>query len=181
MTLIGLTVYCAFGQENENENRQYSDITDLSPSDTLFRFHEGQLYELGVPSGYVNQKGDTVIPVGKYQYCFFDTVTTYTIVRDISGIYAIDQKENRLFEVYWFDNGPDYIKDGLFRIERNGKIGYANTNGEVVIEPQFECANAFENEKAKVTFECDLKKFGEHAEMKSDTWFFIDKTGRRIE
>jgi hypothetical protein len=181
LTLFGLTVSSAFGQTNKNESRQYFEITDLNPSDTLFLIYKGEWYELGVPSGYVNQKGDTIIPIGKYQYCIFDTVTTYAIVGDKSGFYAIDQKENRLYEVYWFDNGPDYVKDGLFRIKRNDKIGYANTKGEIVIEPQYDCANAFEDEKAKVTFDCELKKVGEYTEMKSDNWFYIDKTGKRIE
>jgi hypothetical protein len=181
LTLFGLTVSCAHEQTNKNESRQYFEIIDLNPSDSLFRIYKGESYELGVPSGYVNQKGDTIIPIGKYQYCFFDTVTTYAIVGDKSGFYAIDQKENRLYEVYWFDNGPDYLKDGLFRIKRNSKIGYANTKGEIIIEPQFDCANTFENEKAKVTFDCELKKVGEHTEMKSDNWFYIDKTGKRIE
>ena len=181
LTLFGLTISCAYGQTNKNVSKQYSDIVDLHPSDTLFRVYKGGLYELGVPSGYVNQKGDTVIPIGKYQYCFLDTATTYAIVGDKSGIYAIDQKESRLYEVYWFDNGPDDVKDGLFRIERNGKIGYANTKGEIVIEPQFDCANPFENGKAKVTFNCELQKVGEHTAMKSDNWFYIDKTGKKIE
>jgi len=181
LTLFGLTIYCAFGQTIENESKQYADIIDLHPSDTLFSVYQGDFYELGVPCGYVNSKGDTIIPIEKYKYCFKDRVTTYAIVGDNSGIYAIDQKENRLYEVYWFDNGPDYLRDGLFRIKRNNKIGYANTNGEIVIEPQFDCANAFENSKAKVTFDCELKKVGEHTEMKSDDWFYIDKTGKRIE
>ena len=169
-----------FGQTNRNEHEQYTNITDLQPSDTLFRICKDDLYELGVPSGYVNQKGDTIIPIGKYQYCFLDTATTYAIVGDHSGVYAIDQKERRLYEVYWFDNGPDDLRDGLFRIKRNGKIGYANTTGEIVIEPQFDCANAFENGKAKVTFECELKKVGEYTTMKSDNWFYIDQTGKKI-
>jgi hypothetical protein len=181
LILFGLTVSCAFGQTNKNESKQYSDVTDLHPSDTLIRVYNGDLYELGVPSGYVNQKGDTVIPIGKYQYCFLDTVTTHAIVGDKSGFYAIGQKGNRLFDVYWFENGPDYLKDGLFRIKRNGKIGYANTKGEIVIEPQFDCANPFENGKAKVTFDCELQKVGEHTVMKSDNWFYIDKKGEKIE
>lgn len=181
LTLFVLTISFAYGQTNKSKSKQYSDIADLHPSDTLFRVYEGDLYELGVPSGYVNQKGDTVIPIGKYQYCFLDTVTTYAIIGDKSEVYAIDQRENRLYEVYWYDNGPDYVKDGLFRIKRNGKIGYANPKGEIVIEPQFDCANPFENGKAKVTFDCQLSKVGEHTEMKSDNWFYIDKTGKKIE
>lgn len=180
MTLLGLATSSAFGQTKEIESIQYSEITELNPSDTLFRIYKGEWYEMGVPCGYVNQKGDTIIPIGKYRYCIFDTVTTYAIVGDPSDFHAIDQKGNRLYEVYWFDNGPDYLKDGLFRILRNNKIGYANAHGEIVIEPQFDCANAFENGIAKVSFKCDLKQFGEHREMKSSSWFCIDKTGIRI-
>ena len=181
LTLIGLNTSCTYGQTNIDESKQYSDITDLHPGDTLIRVYKGEFYELGVPSGYVNQKGDTVIPIGKYQYCFLDTVTTYAMVGDKSGFYAIDQRENRLYEVYWYDNGPDYIKDGLFRIKRNGMIGYANANGEIVIEPQFDCANPFENGVARVTYDCERQKVGEHIKMKSDSWFYIDKKGKYIE
>ena len=181
LVLIGLAVSCAVRPTHKIPSRQYSDLTDLNPRDTLYLVYEGEYYELGVPCGYVNQRGDTVIPIGKYQYCFFDTVTTYGIVGDTSGCYAIDQRENRLYEIYWFDNGPDYEQDGLFRIERKGKIGYANTKGEIVIEPQFACANPFENGRAKVTFDCEREKVGEYTSMKSEDWFYIDKTGRKIE
>lgn len=180
MTIFGLTIIGAFGQADKNVNKQYLNITDLQPSDTLFRIYKGDRNEIGVPCGYVNQKGDTVIPIGKYRYCFFDTVTTFAIVADTSGVYAIDQNENRLYEVYWYDNGPDYVEYGLFRIKRNGKTGYANAKGEVVIEPQFDCAYSFENGKAKVTYDCELYEVGEHTEMKSDNWFYIDKSGKKI-
>ena len=32
----------------------------------LIKFHEGEFDEIGVPSGYLNLKGDTIIPIGKY-------------------------------------------------------------------------------------------------------------------
>jgi hypothetical protein len=181
LTLFELTISVAYGQANKSESKQYSDITDLNSTDTLFRVFKGDLYELGVPSGYVSENGDTIIPIGKYQFCFLDTVTKYAIVGDSSGFYAIDQNENRLYEVHWFDKGPDYLQDGLFRIKRNGKIGYANTNGEIIIKPQFDCANPFENGKAKVSFDCELQKDGEHNTMISNNWFYIDKTGKKIE
>jgi hypothetical protein len=181
LTFFGLTVSCTVGPANKNERIQYSDVIDLNPIDTLFLISKSDLHESGVSCGYINQIGDTIIPIGKYQYCLSDTFTTYAMVGDTSGFFAIDQKENRLFEVYWFDNGPDYIEDGLFRIKRNMKIGYANTKGEIVIEPQFECANPFENGKAKVAYNCQLLKVGEYTEMKSESWFYIDKTGKKIE
>ena len=35
----------------------------------LVKFHKGKFNEMGVPSGYVDLKGDTIIPMGKYYYC----------------------------------------------------------------------------------------------------------------
>ena len=37
-------------------------------------------------------------------------------------IIGIDQNATKLFEVFKYDNGPDYLESGLFRIVRNGKI-----------------------------------------------------------
>lgn len=184
LILFDLTVFSACGQSSEIDKKHYSNISDSHSKDTLFRIFNGELYELGVPCGYVNQKGDTVIPIGKYFYCFLDTVTTYAIVADTGQeapvAYAIDLNEIRLYEVYWYDNGPDYVREGLFRIKRNGKIGYANTNGKIAIEPQFDCANQFQNGMAKVTYDCELVKDGEYILMKSDSWFYIDKQGKKI-
>lgn len=184
LTLSVLTLFGSCGPSDKSVEKSYTDISDFHPSDTLFRIHQGEWYELGTPCGYVNQKRDTVIAIGKYAYCFLDTVTTYAIVADQGKsppeIYAIDQFENRLYEVYWYDNGPDYLEDGRFRIKRNGKIGYADRHGKIVIEPQFDCANQFEDGKAKVTFDCDLIAVNEHTEMKSDHWFYIDKRGKEI-
>ena len=73
-----------------------------------------------------------------------------------------------------FDNGPDYLEDGLFRIIQNGKIGYADKNGVIVIEPKFECADQFENGIARVALDCTLVKDEsdpEHSRMESDSWF----------
>ncbi len=179
-TLSGL-IASVNGQSEIPVQFKYSNIPAWIPDDTLYVVFVGETRELGVPCGYANQKGDTVIPIGRYQYCFFDTVTAFAIVGDTTGAYAIDREGSRLYEVYWFDNGIDYVRDGLFRILRNGKIGYANRNGEVVITPQFACANPFENGKAKVTYECDLIKEGESSKMSSSTWFYIDKTGKRID
>lgn len=183
LAFFDLCICSTFGQTSTLIHKQYSEISDFSPDDILYRIHNGASYQLGIPCGYINQDRDTVIPVGKYFHCFLDTVYTYAIVTDTnsSEIYAIDQNENRLFEVYWFDNGPDYIKEGLFRIKRNNKIGYANTKGQIIIQPQFDCADQFENGKARVAFDCNLKEIGEHKEMYSSNWFHIDKSGKRIE
>jgi hypothetical protein len=131
--------------------------------------------------GYKNQKGDIVIPLGKYSFCFTDTFRTFAIVaKPHFGFIAIDRHENVLYEVYPFDNGPDYASDGLFRITKNNKIGYADeVTGKVVIKPQFGCAFPFENGVAKVGFNCVSHPDGEYHYWTSDNWFYIDKKGKK--
>ena len=130
--------------------------------------------------GYVNLKGDTIIPLGKYAMCFTDTFRTYAIVvKPNVGFVAIDRQESVLYEVFPFDNGPDEPSDGLFRIIENGKIGYADSlTGKVVIIPQFDCAWPFENGLAQVSNDCKTLTDGEHSSWISDHWYYIDKRGK---
>jgi len=39
-----------------------------------------------------------------------------------------------------FDNGPDYFKEGLTRIVRSGKVGFADSTLKVVIKPEWDFA-----------------------------------------
>lgn len=132
--------------------------------------------------GYLNPKGEAVIPFGKYPMCFTDTFRTHAVViNQANKLVAIDRTEKELFDVFMFDNGPDYPSEGLFRISKNSKIGYADANTfQIVIPPQFECAYPFENGLAKVSLHCSQVEYGEHAEWKSDQWIFIDHQGKTI-
>ncbi len=132
-------------------------------------------------SGYINAAGDTIVPVGYYVDCLSDTIENMGLVltKDYKFV-ALNQNGAELFEVFTYDNGPDYIADGLFRIIRNDKIGYADESGTIIIEPQFACAFPFENGEAKVALECTTTKEGEHSFMESDRWMMIDKTGAEI-
>jgi hypothetical protein len=132
--------------------------------------------------GFINQNGDTVVPLGKYPFIFTDTFQQMAIVYTHDNkCVAIDKKENELFEVYWFDNGPDYVEDGLFRIKKGDKIGYANVEGQIIIQPQYKCANPFEKGKAQVAYECDLVDDGEHTMIENAKWFNINKKGQKVD
>jgi len=135
--------------------------------------------------GYVNQKGDTIIPLGKYAICFTDTLKGYAIVSSSdfsSGLIAIDKKEQVLYQVFNFDNGPDYISEGLFRIIKDGKIGYANgETGKIVIEPCYCGAMPFEDGVAKVAYSCQKLIYGEHYSWVSNEWFYINKFGESVD
>lgn len=133
--------------------------------------------------GFKNQKGEIVIPEGKYQMCFTDTFKSYAIVAlPKIGMVAIDRHQNVLYEVFPFDNGPDNASEGLFRIRANKKIGYANAaTGAVVIRPQFDCAFPFENGQAKVSNKCYTIQEGEHQRWDSDQWYMIDRKGQKVD
>lgn len=128
---------------------------------------------------YVNEKGDTVIPFSKYLMCYTDKFERFAIVSSKDkGLVGIDRNENVLFNVYVFDNGPDYPSNGLFRIVKDGKIGYADLNGKIVIQPQFDCAYPFKNGKAKVGKGCNEQTDGEHRWWTEGKWYTIDKKGK---
>lgn len=130
---------------------------------------------------YVNAKGDTVIPFGKYQMCYTDKFYKFAIVCSREkGLVGIDRNEHVLFNIFVFDNGPDYPSNGLFRIIKDGKIGYANTRGQVVIQPQFDGAYPFKNGKAQVGKGCETRSDGEHHYWAGGQWFTIDKKGNVI-
>lgn len=90
------------------------------------------------------------------------------------------------FPAFQYDNGDDYVKDGMYRIvDERGRIGYADENGNTVITPRFRFGFPFENGKARVTDSGQRKEVegsrGEYHYWESDNWYYIDKTGRKTD
>ncbi len=134
-------------------------------------------------SGYLTSTGEVAIPFDKYEMCLTDTFRTHAIVltkNDFKWV-VIDRQEKVLYEVFPFDNGPDFPSEGLFRMVKNGKIGYADAaTFDIVIQPQFDCAFPFENGKARVSNDCQTTTDGEHATWTSDKWQFVDEKGNKL-
>lgn len=104
-----------------------------------------------------------------FKYCL-------VLLVEAGGWLYVDENLESPYEVFMFDNGPDYSVEGLYRIRQNGKIGYADaTTGEIVIDPLYQCAYPFEGGQAKVSFVCDFVKEGGHFAWISETWFYISK------
>lgn len=186
LLVIFILISCKRTEPGVNKAQGYFNADSIH-TDYLVSFSDDSLFSPGTSCGYKNSKGEIIIPKGKYSYCFTDTFKNFAFVYDDkltnSKVVAIDRNENILFDVYMFDNGPDELANGLFRIIRNGKIGYADKNGVIVIKPKFECADKFENGKASVALECKLvkdKNDQEHSKMESDSWFYIDKKGNKV-
>lgn len=157
------------------------------PDNNLYKFCENENCEYGTKMGYRNTEGDTIIPLGKYYVCYtYKFINFAVVLTHDSRVIAIDKNGTELYEVYWFDGMPDneftenYGEGELFRIKINGLIGFANLEGEIVIKPQFECADYFRNGKCWVAKKCDLVPDGEHTVMKSDEGYYIDPQGNIV-
>lgn len=156
----------------------HCDSNDTSQNNYLIKVAGNSEWQ----SSYRNQAGETIIPAGKYAALLSDTFRTYAMVlHDSLGFIVIDRQEKVLYEVFIYDNGPDYPEDGLFRITKNGKIGYADAESyQVVIPPQFDCAFPFENGIAEVSTNCTTVSDEEHDSWISEDWRFIDREGREV-
>jgi len=110
-----------------------------------------------------------------------DTLSEYSMVNE-DGFFLIDRSGTKIYEIYPFDNGPDYVSEGLQRIIKDGKIGYGDPIlGKVIIQPIYSCAYPFENGRANVSIDCTTITDGEHSIWESKEWMYIDKNGNKVE
>ena len=166
------------------------DTPILMRYDATLTAHTTEPYlEVGVPVCYLNERGDTFVPYGKYRYCQTDTIKKIGFVYENkpkdARIICINDAGKELFYVFKYDNGPDYTQEGLFRImDEDGLIGFADSLGNVIIEPQFKFAYPFKGGKTKVTLEGEQKEVpkseGEKHYWESGTWFYIDKRNKHL-
>lgn len=93
-----------------------------------------------------------------------------------------DARHAKRYSPFIFDNGPDPISDGMMRVvDKDGKIGYADSLGNTVITPRFACAYPFKDGRAKVADWGSIIYEGEHYRWVSDSWYHIDKAGRKVD
>ena len=115
------------------------DTPILMRYDATLTAHTTEPYlEVGVPVCYLNERGDTIVPYGKYRYCQTDTIKKIGFVYENkpkdARIICINDAGKELFYVFKYDNGPDYIQEGLFRImNEDGLVGFADSLGNVII------------------------------------------------
>jgi len=86
-------------------------------------------------------------------------------VEDEQGLAIIDKTGTIIFRVD-YDTYFNYFFDGLLLSNKQGKYGYINKKGEVVISPQFEDACSFSDGAAAV--------------LKDGKWGYIDTSGNFI-
>jgi len=98
--------------------------------------------------------------------------------------WAYVRRDGRTLEVPEFDNGPDDFSEGLVRIRRDGKTGYADRSFRTVIRPRFDDGWPFDGGRALVCIGCRLAppdpRHDEHRPVSGGAWGFIDRTGREV-
>jgi hypothetical protein len=176
LLLVLLTASCTV--ESRREKNYYVVVQDTT-------FREKYAYV------FVDHRGDTVarLDSSKYYHCFTDTFEHFAVVamRGRAGWWAIDVEQRPLFEVFnTGDVSPDEPREGLVRIVGSDRrLGFANTNGEIVIAPQFEIVSSFYNGRAiigrgcqKVYWRDDNGKLSdEHWSIECGTYGYINNKG----
>lgn len=67
---------------------------------------------------------------------------------------ALNHNGEKLFDAYWFDNGPDYFSEGLARFVENHKVGFHDAKGHKVIKATYDWATPFKKGKSIVCEGC---------------------------
>ncbi|WP_338236441.1 WG repeat-containing protein [Persicobacter diffluens] len=181
---------CGLKSQNQITTHAYFDKTESNPvtNRLLIAVTDEEFLQYGARVAYISIKGDTIIPFDKYAYLGTDTLRHYANViklrkdNSYGRWVAIDGHQNTLYDIVPFDNGPDYFHEGLVRAKRNGKVGYANEFGQIVIPCEYDFAWWFDQGKAEVTFNAKVirDKYDEHTIIESDEWFYIDKSGNKV-
>lgn len=133
--------------------------------------------------GYVDRNGVYRIPRGKYWPCYTDTFRSMAIVSmPYRGFVAIDRNEKILFDVFGFDNAPDEVSEGLFRICKDTLVGYATPEGKIAILPKYRFAMRFSEGLAAFSWvgTSEWDKSHEHQSIRNAKFGYINGKGEVI-
>lgn len=107
--------------------------------------------------GYKNLAGEPVIaPRFAFAYEFGEAGLAAAVERPTTPagkprFVFIDPRGVELAQAYAFDNGPDYFQEGLARIVgADGRVGFIDRGGAIVIAPRFVDATGFCHGQAMV-------------------------------
>ncbi|QEI06449.1 WG repeat-containing protein [Pigmentiphaga aceris] len=122
--------------------------------------------------GYLQCDGSPGLPA---QYRVADDFTAGGIaaVLDATGWYYIDRQGRFLLRPMIYDNGPDYFVEGLSRFIQDGKTGFFDEAGQVVIPATYDFAYPFKDGVAEVGQRCTTTRQHEHSIVSCQAWSTI--------
>lgn len=135
--------------------------------------------------GYQDPQGNMVIPP-KYKMAHDFNSSGIAAVLDEKGWTYINDKGENLVRPFYFDNGPDYFIEGLARFEANGKMGFFDESGQIVIPAKFDFVGPFSAGLARFCMGCQIRpmKGGDshdnHTELVGGHWGIINSQGKNV-
>jgi WG containing repeat len=105
-----------------------------------------------------------------------------SIVVDSRGLYFV-MPQGKTAPTLEFDNGADYVVEGLARTVKKGKVGLVNVQLDHVVTPVWDFAFPFEHGVAVVCTGCvstPVSPGDEHRTMTGGKWGYIDKGGKIV-
>ena len=135
-------------------------------------------FEDGGLHGYRDASGAVVIPA-RYALAgpFADGMAA---VANAEGWAYIDTEGEVLVRPFVFDNGPDPFSEGLARFVEDGRYGFFDVRGAVVIPATFDWVEPFAGGTAAFCTGCTKVMYGENWSMEGGEWGHIDRTGAVI-
>lgn len=124
---------------------QYSDYTPAS------KFSEGLAYvRMGNDIGYLNHEGQEVIPFNYISAYPFSEGLAKVRRRDASHDEFINKEGETVLLCSFAGMGDSKFIEGLLPVKMDGKWGYINTNGDIVIPCKYDYAFSFSEGLARI-------------------------------
>ncbi|MGH1517781.1 WG repeat-containing protein [Chryseobacterium sp. JK1] len=96
--------------------------------------------------------------------------------------YIYDRKGKFLYQPFLYDNGADYFSEGVRRLVKNGKVGFADRNGKIVIQPEHDFVSPFNYGYAVFCDGCDWEKTNdEHKSIVGGKWGVMNTHGQTVQ
>ena len=95
---------------------------------------------------YGFKKAENIQIKAKYLATYTDEFCHMALVlASEKGWVGIDKNDQIVLVPFMYDNGPDYLQEGLFRFLENNKMGFADSTGKKEIPAQFDFVTPFSN------------------------------------
>jgi hypothetical protein len=137
-----------------------------------------------MPACVIQHRGDALyIPKKYWMYPKFNRYgLAGFIIMDFGRVYVNHTGKVVIRDVANYDNGVDEFHHGLVRIERDGKYGFADPKGRVVLAAQYICAMNYEGVAGdfgpSVYVGGIVVSHGEHSWCEGGKWFKTDLQGK---
>ncbi len=101
-------------------------------------------------------------------------------VADSTGWHYINTSGATVVRPFVVDNGPDPFQEGLARFVDEGRVGYFDETGTIIVPAQFDYATPFAEGRATYCEGCTPQQDGEHIRYEGGRWGFLHHVGNAI-